>query len=155
MTVSVNIINHVKNSGHYHAEEKLISTWSEATLRHLKVNQHQHQDLSIILADQELSAKLNQQFRQKKGPTNILSFNYDAINEDKTRHLGELVICLEVTEKEAAELNISNEEHWAHLIIHGVLHLLGYDHISEHETVTMESLEIEILNQLGYDNPYR
>lgn len=155
MTVSVSIIDHVKNSDLYSANEDAIQTWAETTLSHLKKHKNHHYELSVILVNNELSAQLNYQFRGKKNATNILSFNYDTNNESGKAHLGELVVCLQLVEKEANELNITPKEHWAHLIIHGILHLLGYDHVNEQETETMESLEIAILSKLGYDNPYR
>lgn len=105
---------------------------------------------------------LNKQYRNVDRPTNILSFPYeepeDLPEEIKKQedhsYLGDLVICMEILEKEAQEQHKTLIEHSAHLIIHGCLHLLGFDHITDEEAQEMEGLEIQILDKLGYANPY-
>ncbi len=111
-------------------------------------------DVCITIVDTETSAQLNQTYRHKSGPTNVLSFTYDPIPGIPAESLGDLAICAEIVESEALAQHKKSSAHWAHLTVHGVLHLLGYDHIAEDEAVAMESLEIQILQKLGFENPY-
>lgn len=97
---------------------------------------------------------LNTDYRHKAGPTNVLSFPFDAPIPLKIPLLGDIVLCPAVIEQEAHQQGKSPEAHWAHLVVHGVLHLLGYDHLQEEEQQQMEQLEIAILAQLGFANPY-
>ncbi|MBT8506332.1 rRNA maturation RNase YbeY [Coxiella-like endosymbiont of Rhipicephalus sanguineus] len=107
-------------------------------------------ELTIRFIDREESAALNETYRHKKGPTNILSFSEDPILGLSSDSLGDLAICAPIVAEEAEAQNKSLEAHFAHLVIHGVLHLLGYDHIEIQEAAEMEGLEINILSQLGY-----
>ncbi len=111
-------------------------------------------EMGIRIVDEIESAKLNQQYRQKAGPTNVLSFPMDSPPEIKPRLLGDLVICAPVVAKEAEQQNKTLEAHYAHLTIHGLLHLLGYDHIKDDQAQIMEATEIGIMHRLGYPNPY-
>ncbi len=111
-------------------------------------------EVCISIIDPDTSAELNQTYRQKSGPTNVLSFTYDPIPGVQPESLGDLAICAELVESEALAQHKKSAAHWAHLTVHGVLHLLGYDHIAEDEAVMMESLEIQILQKLGFENPY-
>jgi probable rRNA maturation factor len=114
----------------------------------------------IRIVDGPESAKLNAQYRHKQGPTNVLSFPFewpeglDISTSEEGALLGDLVICAPVVEREALEQNKRLSDHWAHMIIHGLLHLLGYDHIEENEAEAMETKEIAILKQLQIENPY-
>ncbi len=111
--------------------------------------------INIILLDTEEAQAYNQQYRNKNYATNILSFPYD--NEScsgQTILQGDLLICPQIVEKEALEQQKNLDAHYAHLLIHGVLHLIGYDHEEENTANQMESLEILLLHQLGYQNPY-
>lgn len=110
--------------------------------------------LTIRIVDDDESAALNLQYRHKNGPTNVLSFPAELPDEVDLPLLGDLVICAPLVETEAEAQNKSAEAHWAHLVIHGTLHLLGYDHLEEDEAEEMEALEIELLKSLGYANPY-
>lgn len=110
--------------------------------------------------DQEIHA-LNKEFRGKDKPTNVLSFaNIDDEEfETYTKHsqrieMGDIIIALETMQHEAEEKHISLHDHFCHLLIHGILHLLGYDHIEDDEAECMENLEIEILRLLNINNPY-
>jgi probable rRNA maturation factor len=111
-------------------------------------------EINIRIVSAEESAHLNQTYRGKPGATNVLSFPADIPEVVQSPLLGDLVICASVLEKEAAEQHKPLGAHWAHIVIHGVLHLLGYDHIGDDDAATMENLEINLLKQLGYDNPY-
>lgn len=108
----------------------------------------------IRIVDESESAALNQQYRQKSGPTNILSFAFAAPENIGLNLLGDLVICADVVEREAQQQNKAIHDHWAHITIHGILHLQGYDHIKEHEAEHMEAQEITILHTLNLNNPY-
>ncbi|WP_299871582.1 rRNA maturation RNase YbeY [uncultured Cocleimonas sp.] len=117
----------------------------------------------VRVVDDEEGLALNQTYRQKPSTTNILSFPYELPEEllaipelqEQPAHLGDLVVCDSVVNKEAEEQNKTLQQHWAHLIIHGVLHLQGYDHIEDDEAEQMEALEIETLDKLGFKNPYK
>jgi probable rRNA maturation factor len=111
-------------------------------------------ELVIRIVDETESAELNEHYRHKAGPTNILSFPFEVPEGVPNQLLGDLVICAAVVEREAREQGKTLEAHWAHMVVHGVLHLQGYDHISESDAAVMEAEEIAILNDLGFPNPY-
>jgi len=111
-------------------------------------------ELTIRLVTIEESQQLNSQYRQKDRPTNVLSFPFEVPEGIELNLLGDLVVCVAVVELEAIEQNKVLLDHWAHMIIHGCLHLLGYDHINNADADKMEALEIKILAQLSIKNPY-
>ncbi|WP_373019516.1 rRNA maturation RNase YbeY [Thiomicrorhabdus sp.] len=116
-------------------------------------------ELTVRIVDEEESRTLNRDYRGMDKSTNVLSFEFENPPGlldlgEALPYLGDLVICAEVVAKEAAEQNKSLEEHWAHMIVHGTLHLQGYDHIEDDEAEEMEALEVEIMQGLGYANPY-
>ncbi|EKT59489.1 rRNA maturation RNase YbeY [Providencia sneebia] len=111
-------------------------------------------EVTIRIVDEEESHHLNLTYRGKDKPTNVLSFPFEAPPEIELPLLGDLIICRQVVEQEAIDQQKSAEEHWAHMVVHGCLHLLGYDHIEDDEAEEMESLETEILAELGYEDPY-
>ncbi len=111
-------------------------------------------EVTIRLVDIEESQQLNHQYRDKNKPTNVLSFEFDAPPMVELDFLGDLIICKQVIEKEALEQNKPLLHHWAHMVVHGSLHLLGYDHIEEDEAVAMETLETQLLAKLAIDDPY-
>ncbi len=111
-------------------------------------------ELTIRIVDEEEGTLLNQQYRNKSGPTNVLSFPYDPQPGIASRLLGDIVICAPVVEREALDQNKPFIEHWAHMVIHGTLHLLGYNHEVTEEAIEMEALETELLLQLGFPPPY-
>lgn len=111
-------------------------------------------EVTIRIVDTEESADLNSQYRGKNGPTNVLSFPFEAPAGITVPLAGDLVICAPVVEKEAAEQHKELAAHWAHMVVHGMLHLQGYDHIENDDAEVMEDLEIRLLAQLGYGNPY-
>ena len=112
-------------------------------------------EIVIRLVDEAESAELNQQYRNKLGPTNILSFPFEAPEGMELDLLGDLVICAPLIAQEARQQNKQAGHHWAHITVHGVLHLLGYDHIEDQDAEQMETLEIEILSKLNIANPYQ
>lgn len=111
-------------------------------------------EIVVRIVDEAESADLNKQYRQKSGPTNILSFPAELPEELGLNLLGDLVICAPVVEREALEQNKDLSHHWAHIVIHGLLHLLGYDHIDDDDAEVMEAKEIEILGHFNIKNPY-
>ena len=124
--------------------------WVAAAL----TDQREEAEVSIRLVDETESAALNFQYRHKNTPTNVLSFPADLPPELGLPLLGDLVICADVVAREAQEQGKSATAHWAHMVIHGTLHLIGYDHIDESDAQTMEALEIDILEKLEFANPY-
>ena len=110
--------------------------------------------IGVRIVDEDESKNLNSQYRGKDSPTNVLSFPMELPEELEETILGDLVICASVVEAEAAEQDKSSEEHWAHMVIHGVLHLQGFDHLTDEQADEMELLEIKYLEELGYKNPY-
>lgn len=111
-------------------------------------------ELTIRIVDEEEMTQLNEQYRYKVGPTNVLSFPYEPIPGVVSRYLGDIVICAPIIEREAQINNKPLLAHWAHMVVHGTLHLLGYDHQTEEETANMEGLETDILLKLGFPPPY-
>lgn len=139
-----------------------LQKWSHAALQISKKNQAI--SLVIRFVNEDEGIDLNHTYRDKNVATNVLSFPYEVPDyavdipelqdEYSQQHLGDLVLCEKVVIAEAKAQNKTLEQHWAHLIIHGVLHLQGYDHINDDDAVNMESLEIKILESLGFSNPY-
>jgi len=138
----------------YHPSESDIQTWVEATLAFNDIYSSADAELTIRIVEEEEVAELNQQYRQKQGSTNVLSFPVDEDLPLDIPLLGDLVICAAVVAREANEQNKTLNEHWAHMVIHGTLHLLGYDHIKEDQAEVMEQIETSILQGLGFSNPY-
>jgi probable rRNA maturation factor len=125
--------------------------WCEMGLRQRSADS----ELTIRLVDEAEGRELNNTWRHKDYATNVLSFPADVPDELlDIPLLGDLVICVPVVAREAAEQGKSPDAHWAHLVIHGCLHLLGYDHIDDDEAEEMEALERELLAELGYPDPY-
>ncbi|USD64652.1 rRNA maturation RNase YbeY [Vibrio sp. SCSIO 43136] len=119
------------------------------------VSQFQPQaEVTIRLVDEEESHQLNHEYRGKDKPTNVLSFPFEVPPGVEIDLLGDLIICRQVVEAEAKEQNKPLAAHWAHMVVHGSLHLLGYDHIEDDEAEEMESLETEIMQSMGFEDPY-
>jgi len=125
-------------------------SWVEAAL----AGRRAEAELTIRVVDAEESAELNGTYRHKQGPTNVLSFPFEAPPGVELPLLGDIVICAPVVAREAAEQGKTAAAHWAHMTVHGCLHLLGYDHIAPDEAEIMESLERDVLSALGYADPY-
>jgi probable rRNA maturation factor len=112
-------------------------------------------ELTIRIVDDVESQNLNSTYRGKDKPTNVLSFPFEAPPEIEIPLLGDLIICASVVEQEAIQQNKPSQAHWAHMVVHGCLHLLGYDHINDAEAEEMESLETQLIENLGFNNPYK
>ncbi|MCU7907135.1 MAG: rRNA maturation RNase YbeY [Candidatus Thiodiazotropha sp. (ex Epidulcina cf. delphinae)] len=111
-------------------------------------------ELVIRLVDEPESRRLNRDYRGKDSPTNVLSFPFEAPTEAPLPLLGDLVICVRTVVREATEQGKTLPAHWAHLVVHGVLHLLGYDHLTDDEAQVMEEQERKILQDLHFSDPY-
>lgn len=111
-------------------------------------------ELSIVLLDDAEQQVLNRDWRQIDKPTNVLSFPQIEPFAPVAGILGDITLARETLEREAADLGKSFTDHYTHLVVHGFLHILGYDHIDDEEALVMEGLETQILATLGIDNPY-
>lgn len=131
--------------------EAQFRAWCEIALRQRSADS----ELTIRLVDEAEGRELNHTWRHKDYATNVLSFPADVPDALlDIPLLGDLVICVPVVEREAREQAKALEAHWAHMVIHGCLHLLGYDHIDDAEAEEMEALERELLAELGHPDPY-
>lgn len=132
-------------------EGQLFQRWVEAALE----GRREEAQLTIRLVGEEEMTQLNQTYRGKQGPTNVLAFPFEAPPGFEIPLLGDIVICASVVANEAKEQNKPLQAHWAHMVIHGCLHLLGHDHIEPQQAEEMEALETEIVSSLGYGDPYK
>ena len=148
---------HNKSDGQAAPTQDLLHRWLSATLNAAQYTATAA-EVSVRLVDDSESQQLNNQYRQQDKPTNVLSFPFESpagLPDDvQLPLLGDLVICAAIVEQEAQVQNKSLESHWAHMLVHGTLHLLGFDHIKDSEATTMEALETQILTGLGYPAPY-
>lgn len=143
-----------------------IDRWARAVLASLQtvwqrprpwlapVSFHQAAQLTVRIVGVVEATALNQDYRQSQGPTNVLSFPFDEPFQCQPPLLGDIVICAPRVADEARQQGKSELAHWAHLVVHGVLHLLGYDHLDDEQAEVMEGLEVVVLAQLGYPDPY-
>ena len=127
-----------------------IEQWATAAVQ----PQSDEVEMTVRIVDEAESHELNLNYRGKDRPTNVLSFPFECPDEVELPLLGDLVICRQVVESEAQEQDKRLMAHWAHMVVHGSLHLLGYDHIEDDEAEEMESLETQIMTGLGFADPY-
>jgi len=140
------------------AKKAFISKIVNSVFTHLKINNIENCELGIVLTSDKFIHQLNNQYRKKDKPTNVLSFpyiKYSNKSKFQCELLGEIFISYETLEREAKEQGKSFKNHFTHLIVHSVLHILGYDHMKEREAQKMEALEVEILAELGISDPYK
>lgn len=126
-------------------------------LASLALRDHRNKaELTLRLVDADEMTSLNHQYRKKNKVTNVLAFPsaYPDIVELEHPFLGDVILCPEVIQTESQEQNKTIKAHWSLIVIHGVLHLLGYDHIKDNEAKVMQAIEIKLLAELGYENPY-
>lgn len=131
-------------------KDDMLILWAEATLRSAR----SAGEITLRLVEVEEMTQLNHTYRKKNKPTNVLAFpqQIPSMITMDCPLLGDVVICPQVLASETNEHDL--QAHWAHIVIHGVLHLLGYDHILPADAHIMEEQEIKLLAQFGYDNPY-
>ena len=127
-----------------------IKAWVKSTLKDFRKNS----ELTVRIVDLEEATELNERWRNTRGPTNVLSFPCDDDYDQLPELLGDVVICAPVVKKEAALQKKKLNAHWAHMVVHGTLHLLGFDHIKKQDAEKMEAREISIMEKLGFNNPY-
>lgn len=124
--------------------------WVKLALANLRENA----ELTIRIVGEDEGKQLNEQWRKSTGPTNVLSFPHDGVEKIAPDFLGDIVICAPVVVSEAQQQQKPVQDHWAHMVIHGVLHLNGFDHIESKDAERMETLEIQLLEKLQVKNPY-
>lgn len=142
----------IENESNLPAEEQL-RKWATAAL--LTRTEYEEPEMTIRIVDEEESQELNHEYRGKDKPTNVLSFPFEAPAHVPIPLLGDLIICKQVVEREALEQNKTLTSHWAHMVVHGCLHLLGYDHIEDEEAEEMEGIERIVMSRLGFEDPYK
>jgi probable rRNA maturation factor len=128
-----------------------IRRWAHAALKGLR---RRRAALSVRIVSAAEAASLNFRFRHKHYPTNVLSFPFEAPPGARSELLGDVVICAPVVRREARVQRKHVRAHWAHMVVHGILHLRGYDHVSRRDAAVMENREIRILKELGFTDPY-
>lgn len=133
--------------------QKMIKIWANNVLK----KQTTAAELNIRIVDIHEMTELNSHYRHKQGPTNVLSFPFDMPEEvsNELPMLGDIVICADIVKQEAIAQGKTEIAHWAHMVVHGTLHLLGYDHETDADAAIMEPQEISILADLGFENPYQ
>jgi len=154
VTISDALVSEISESGDDDVPEPaLLQTWAAAAYLN-KVPAV----ASLLVTTSDEIQQLNKQYRDKDKATNVLSFPMQSPEEVDVSLLGDIVLCASVIKQEASLLSKRQSKtglsHWAHMVVHGMLHLQGYDHIKNDDAEEMEMLEINILNQLGFDNPY-
>lgn len=130
---------------------ELLEQWVRAALE----GRRDDAELSLRIVDEAEIADLNRRYRDKPYPTNVLSFPADLPAGLELPHLGDIVICAPVVAREADEQHKPAPAHWAHMVVHGALHLLGYDHIDDNDAALMEAQEVAILARLHFADPYQ
>jgi probable rRNA maturation factor len=130
---------------------RVLAQWATAALAPIKKSTV----LSVRIVGEARSRTLNAHYRHQDKPTNVLSFAGAGAAPDGRNFLGELIICAAVVAREARAQRKSLDAHWAHMTVHGVLHLLGFDHLATRDAAKMEAREIQILDRLGFSDPYR
>jgi probable rRNA maturation factor len=139
--------------------EAALAHWAQTAFDFAQAAYAQPPLLTIRVVEEAEITRLNSDYRHKTAPTNVLSFPFDQPAglpaEELEPELGDVVICAAVVEQEAQAQGKTPEAHWAHMVVHGTLHLLGFDHITEAEAEQMEGLERQILAKLGYPDPYQ
>lgn len=138
--------------GWLYPAEKRLQRWLDTALE--IVGSTEALEVTVRLTDNDEIRELNHEYRGKDAPTNVLSFPCDWDLPEEPRLLGDIVIAVEVVNREAKEQNKKMEAHWAHIVVHGLLHLLGYDHLNDADAEKMETLEKQILAKLGFPDPY-
>ncbi len=131
-------------------DPRLLEDWLRVTL----ADEREQAEVTIRIVDLDEGSELNERWRGRQGATNVLSFPAEGLEEQLPELLGDIVICAPVVRREAEMQHKPLLAHWAHLVVHGGLHLLGYDHDEDQQAHIMEQKEVMILGQLGFPDPY-
>lgn len=132
-------------------DRRALARWAQAAMTGLR---RRVVAVGVRIVNEGESAALNARYRGKNKSTNVLSFPFEAPPGARTDLIGELVLCAPVIAREARAQHKSPQAHWAHMVVHGILHLLGFDHETPREAATMERREAAILRRLGFPDPY-
>jgi len=158
MTATVTVDVQIASDAGDLPDEEVLRQWVESALQASNESNAGGFEISVRLVDENEIRELNKRYRQQDKATNVLSFPFDELDglpEESIRPLGDLVICAPVVTREASQQDKATLDHWAHMVIHGTLHLLGHDHEHEAQAAIMETLEMNILREFGIENPYR
>ncbi len=151
VTISEDLVSELPESGDDDVpESSLLEKWASAAY----LNESPAIASLLVTSSAEIQ-ELNKQYRDKDKATNVLSFPMQSPEEIDMCLLGDIVLCAPVIKKEASQQSKTESSHWAHMVVHGMLHLQGYDHVENNEAEEMEQLEVGILKKLGFDNPYK
>ncbi|PHS65979.1 MAG: rRNA maturation RNase YbeY [Thalassobium sp.] len=152
LLLDVQIADELEGFSAFLPSEEQLHHWASAALSGR--TDFAEPELTIRLVAEDESQELNSEYRGKDKPTNVLSFPFEAPPQVPIELLGDLIVCAQVVQQEGIEQNKPAEAHWAHMVVHGCLHLLGYDHIKDDEADVMEDLERQIMAGLGFSDPY-
>ena len=130
--------------------DELLGSWAKSVLNDFS----ESKEVTLRIVDEDEMRSLNRDFRAQNKSTNVLSFPVEDEFELQHGVLGDVVICVQVVTREALEQGKNSDAHWAHMVMHGVLHLLGFDHINDSDAAVMEAHEIRLLSGFGIANPY-
>ena len=158
MTATVTVDVQIASDAGDLPDEEQLRQWVESALQASNESSAGVFEISVRLVDENEIRELNKRYRQQDKATNVLSFPFDELDglpEESIRPLGDLVICAPVVTREASQQDKATLDHWAHMVIHGTLHLLGHDHEHEAQAAIMETFEMNILREFGIENPYR
>lgn len=149
VTVELTISENIDMEKIYIPDEESFQLWTDSACL-------SEEDVvaSMQVIGRDEMQRLNKAYRDIDAPTNVLSFPMQLPDEVDIKMLGDLAFCVDVIEEEAKTLDKGLNAHWAHMVVHGMLHLQGYDHIEEAEADVMEAMEVDILNRLGFEDPY-
>ena len=153
--INVDVVDEASAPGD-RPDSSLIEAWVQAALEQVSLPASEL-DVAVLLVDEDAMRRLNRDYRGKDKPTNVLSFpggEIAGLPDDEPTQLGDIVFCPAVVEAEAGAQGKPQSFHWAHLCVHGALHLAGYDHVNDEDARAMEGLEVEILRELGIPDPY-
>lgn len=140
-------IKELKYDGFIPSNNDILS-WVHCAIKEYKI------EICLKIVTKSEMQYLNNKYRSKNKPTNVLSFNYNIPKEISDYNLADIILCADIINEEAESSNRNNLEYWAHMVIHGCLHILGYDHINDKDAKIMEEKEIDVMYNLGYKNPY-
>lgn len=152
LMLDMQVADELEGWSHFLPNEQQLTLWASTALA--QRCSFTEPELTIRLVEVEESHELNFEYRGKDKPTNVLSFPFEVPEHVPLELLGDLIICAPVVQQESEQQNKTAEQHWAHMVVHGCLHLLGFDHIKDEEAEIMENLERQIMAELGYPDPY-